>query len=309
MDAGLCKLVVLSPTHDAHRRKLGPDEVSYFDHRVVYPNEGADYETGSDAGITVARKSIVGTFDSSTDTMYLHAPGSKDPAEVETTLVHEIQHDADDAGKGERWFQTPAVDPEAVDQAEPWAWNHYQAEFRAYWLEPRRGVDELPPEDSPSVPFTIGAVYPGQDRRTGTDDDVRSQVSTGFANGRQEAIFRHLWHRAPGDVYWDPRTDWTVPNAYLPYYYVFDPAFRRMVDELEVPSGGNLLNSPRIELLAQAIEQMDWSAIEAAASQLDAADKRFLADPERSEPFWRWATGVEAQVKSRIEGLIGLEAP
>jgi hypothetical protein len=112
MDAGLCKLVVLSPTHDAHRRKLGPDEVSYFDHRVVYPNEGADYETGSDAGITVARKSIVGTFDSSTDTMYLHAPGSKDPAEVETTLVHEIQHDADDAGKGERWFQTPAVDPE-----------------------------------------------------------------------------------------------------------------------------------------------------------------------------------------------------
>jgi hypothetical protein len=306
IDTGLCKLVVLSPTHDAHRRKLGPDEVSYFDHRVVYPNEGADYETRSDAGITVARKSIVGIFDPSTDTMYLYSPGNQDPAEVEATLVHEIQHDADDAGKGERWAVPPQGDADAHEPAPAWAWNHYQSEFRAYWLEPDT---ELPSEESPASSFRVEAVDQGKDGRTGTDDDVRSQVTTGFANSRQEAIFSHLWHLVPDDVYWNVRERrWTAPNAYLPHYYVFDPNFRQMVDDFDVPSGGNLLNSPRIELLARAIEEMDWSAIEAAANALDFADKKFLSDPERSEPFWRGATGAKVEVRHRIEELIGAEA-
>jgi hypothetical protein len=309
IEAGLCKLVVLSPTHDSSQRKLAPNQRSYFDSRVPFPGGGADYETGSDEGIVVQRSDVVGAFDLGSETLELYAPGSRDPALLRATLIHEIQHDADDSGQTERWAEEAEEDPNAHDSAPSWTWNDYQSEFRSYWMEPAGGVAKLPAKDQSFEQVTVEAVDQGADRRTGSRDDVRAAVSTHFANARQAAIFRHLRPDARDDVFWDAPEGWIHPKAYLPHYYVFDPAFRRMVDSLDVSTGGNLLNSPRIELLAQAIEDMDWPAIEAAARALDTADKRFLSDPRRSEPFWGWTAGASAEDRARIETLIGVQAP
>ena len=299
IDAGLCKLVVLSPTHDSHRRKLAPGEVAYFDTRVTHPDEGADYNTGSDEGITAQSKSTYGRFERETNTMYLYSPGNRDLAALEDTLVHEIQHDADSSGKGERWSEPPEHDLEARDKTPDELWNLYQSEFRAY------SIERKPPETS-RTQFDVTAVDIGKDRRRGTSDDFRETVRTNFVNEHQAAIFSHLWHRVEDAVYWDNR--WTVYSGYIPHYYVFDPNFRKMVDTFDTAVGGNLINSPRIELLAQAIEHVHWKPIEAAVNALDLADKQFLNDKARSEPFWRWATEVNAEMTQKIEKTISISA-
>lgn len=320
LESDLVRLIVMSPTHDSHQRKsVGDGQRAFFDSRVSWGSSGADYQKGSDDGILVRDDGVVGGYRPSSDSLILFDPGRMSPSDIESLLVHEVQHDADQSatkppvGDKEpedcRWRETPTRSPDAVDPCTSEAWNVYQSEFRAYWCSPRTdNPNQFPEPREGSIPRPITAVY----RRAG-QPDVSRTVSTGFHNARQEAIFVHLWHPKADGVYKDVTREggdpWVGTNAYLPHFYAFDPAFKQMVDGLSAPVGGNLVNSIRIEELATAIDVRDMERVRKAASELDKIDRVFLGDRTSSAPFWDQAHQMLSGADyAELEGLIDAPA-
>jgi hypothetical protein len=119
--------------------------------------------------------------------------------------------------------------------------------------------------------------------------NLAGSVPTSFLNHRQSAVFAYMFAKKPPEDRWLSDTDdWWSRNPYSEFfhYYVFDGAFRQTVNELAAPAGGNLVNSVRVHALAEAIGSGDGAAMRAAASALDEADRKFLADKKASAPFW-----------------------
>lgn len=294
-DHGEAELFVLSPTHDSDRRKgVGDHQVAYFDARVPYRGAGADYDK-SMAGIEVMGTGSYGKTEGRRVTLY--DPKRKGPDEIAAILVHEVQHDADRTEDGERFAveKPDKPSPDAVSVAPAHVYNHYQSEFRAHWMEHQEGTfgDPYGRSDGPSIPVSVAAVDQGPDRRTGGGDDVRREVMTGFENGRQQAIFLAMWTEQPGDLYWDWQLGasggWTVAYGSFIHYYALDPNFKAMVDAFSEPSGGNLVNSVRIEALGDAIDTGTWPPVADAVRQLDTVDRAFLADRAASAALWERA--------------------
>ncbi|MCA9516205.1 MAG: LysM peptidoglycan-binding domain-containing protein [Myxococcales bacterium] len=310
---------VLTPTHDSHRRReLGDGERAYFDQTAsveqgggrYVPRESRDAAPAPDAGIHVGTYSAAGFMTGDGQRLVLIDP--PDEKDVEETLIHEVQHDADLHDEGEAFHDARGGKERAIHKADASYVNAYQSELRAYWAnamfanaagEPGR-VEQL----------TIRARSPGADLDYGTSDDQAPRaVTTGFDNPRQAAIFAHLLGgkgEAQSRVDWfdadpDSASNWLTPYGYVAHYYVWDPAFRAMVDAYTVPEGGNLINSVRIQRLVVAAEGGDHRAVLEAAARLDGGDRAYLADEKIAADFWSTARGhLEGDALGDLEAIV-----
>lgn len=300
IDEGEADLFVLTPTHDAHLRpSISADKTAYFDKRLTYDQDGADYDATlnaagqatNDAGLHADFSGVVGSMSSNGRTMMLIDPISRSEGAVVSDLVHEVQHDADQHNAGQPWqVPRPSSQPTAQHQAPTWAYNHYQSEFRAYWMENPEGssADWLGSSTDTAVTnVSITALRHGPDGSFGTSDDISSTVSTAFTNRRQQDIFNHMFKARADNIYLDKANDWADSYAYLPHFYALDPAFKGMVDVYTQPVSGNFINSPRIQALSAALMTGNFlSEVEA----LDDLDRLYLQDRTQSQPFWDQAS-------------------
>ncbi len=288
-DSAQCAVYVLSPIHDANDRpSIGAGQTGYFDTRLDYETDGATYadDVNDDSGIKTGSTRLLGSLSSDGATLTIIDPLKQSEDLLVETLIHEVQHDADQHQSGAAF----EAQPPSGATAPGWAFNGYQTEFRAYWLEnpPGSRADSWPSAGDPvGSQITITVNEPGPDGAFGTADDVNvATVTTTLKNARQEAILRHLVSpiRANGD--WWANGDWTQSYAYVAYYMGKDPKFLQMVDDLDAPVSGNALNSLRIQALSEAVGVGDIGGITDACGELDGADRAFLSDKSQSKPFW-----------------------
>lgn len=277
---GRVTLTVLSQTHDSSSRR--PGRLAYFDKGTHYPDVGGQYavlpDASDEAHIHYAPPTWQGGM--SLHELKVLRPGGQSDEQLTQTLIHEVQHDADQTGFGQPGASTgaPGLSPgDALQSAG--LFNDYQTEFRAHWLETPEGM----PGDSygsSSAPAANTHTVPGVPPSGG---GAAAPVATAFRNLRQEKIFWAL-----------------VQNGYnVPGPYARDAAFKRMVDEFDRPMGVNVVNSVRVRDVIDALghTQMlqnenapEVRAVLDAFDRLDATDQAFLRSPD-AQPFWDYATG------------------
>jgi hypothetical protein len=300
IDEGEADLYVLTPVHDAEKRPGCPaDKNAYFDTSKTYDQGGATYdptlnaagEAVNDTGLEFKRQRVAGSMAGDGRRMTLVDPVKWTESEIVGFFVHEVQHDCDQHRRGENWaVERPDRDPNAILRAPQSSYNSFQSEFRAYWMMNPEGssVDTKGSSTDGGVTnFNVTAVAPGPDGQVRTADDVSNTVTTAFSNKRQEDIFLHMYgHGKADNVYYDPAAGkgWTKSYAYLPHFYALDPAFKSMVDGYTLPVSGNLINSPRIQDLSDAMGSP--AGFEAAMKALDDLDIAYLSNKSQSQPFW-----------------------
>jgi len=318
IDAGEANLYVMTPTHDAHLRANCPaDKLAYFDTRKTYDQPGADYDATldaagqatNDAGMEFKFSTVAGSMSSDGITMMLIDPVSFSEGKIVQFFIHEVQHDADQHNGGQAWrIDQPAADPAAVTRAPEWSYNNYASEFRAYWMMNPEGSGSdwfSPSSDTAVTDFTINAITGGADTQTGSADDVTTSATTAFTHKRQEDIFNHMFSSRADNIYLqvaaDGSNDWTQSYAYLPHYYANDPAFKTFVDGYTQPVSGNLINSPRIQALSEAIEA---GRLFPEVSALENLDLAYLQDRAQCQPLWDQAAGKLSWFNLAMLGII-----
>lgn len=278
---GEAKVRVLAPVHDSAQRVAIPaGMVGYFDATRTMEEGGSTYDEGNLSAqpqVEPEFSGVVGTMDG--ETLSLYDPATKTEGFLAETIIHEVLHDADQHDNG-TWDEGTAT-----GRAPAWAYDSYMTEFRAYWFENAEGTASDAFESSSDTnvgQHTVSAV---------NAKGVLKVANTSFKNRRQESIWLHLRgdDRPAGD-WLDSSGAWVQPYAYVGYYYVLDPAFRKMVDDYDRPRNGNAIASVRIQRLSEAVGitcgDTDLAPILAVAEELDELDRAWLADQESSRPFW-----------------------
>lgn len=289
LDEGEADLVILSPTHDGALRGAGAGKVAFFDTRASW-GAGATYDptldaagkAGNNAGIQFQLAGVVGTMDGSR--MKVYNPAAFPESMLVETLIHEVQHDADQHQTGDLWDQGSAASITTDGSAPNGLFEAYRSEFRAYWMEnPPGSADDHfgEPKASVAVQFMLPAKING----------VVETVTTSFVTQRQADIFAHLVGVFPPDLQWYNPTTGRFFGAYgyIAHFYVADPAFRQMVDSTFELDTGNPVNSVRIQALSMAIETLNDDLIADAVEALDPVDRAVLRDRGTSDPLWQQA--------------------
>jgi hypothetical protein len=249
--SGKHDLIILTKTHDAAARakKNGKtNEVAYFGDNLTYPTDTADYELDitSTRNIHFDAPSVAGSQGSGK--IRLMEPKRHGRADVQSFLVHEVQHGADKHERDPDW----AKDYKSPEES----WVRYKTEFRAYWVDGERD----PPRFS---------------------DASGSATDAKFDNAKQEAIFLHMYGDSPTDVY----AEWLRPN-YDRNTTVNGKKFKDLIHGYTRPEGINLVNSPRIDNFYRKLRLCTktdtnlrvpplWD-LKAAAEALDADDQAYV---------------------------------
>ncbi len=285
---GTIELFSVSPTHDSEER-AGEGKVAYFDRRRTYDEGGATYD--ADPARNGGVEEVMprgGHMDG--NALVVFDAHDQSESDLANTLIHEVQHYADKGpdksfqpDQGGRGF-APYVAPR-------WAFHQYQSEFRARVVDPVRAPDFGSPDNVAPEQLTFRATRRAEDVDKKTPavevqktDVFSEQVSLVLRDMvRDPSIERWVDYKASG------HDRWLANYAYLPHYYVFDPIFRAMVNsyaDRDGPTGGNMVNSVRIQALAKAIQQQDIADVRWRATLLDGIDLAFLRNREQSDPFW-----------------------
>lgn len=303
LDEGEANLVILSPTHDGAQRGVAAGNQAYFDTRAAWgadatydPTLDSAGKAKNNGGITTAPAGVLGSMDGTE--LRLFQPAARSETDLIATVIHEVQHDADQHGPGAAMDGGTAPETAPIGTASDKYHEKYRSEFRAYWLQDPPG-SEKDWFAAPDVPiqsqFGVSASVNG----------AVQTVATDFAIERQADIFRQLMGTPPSNLVWfDPISQIAlVPYGWAAYYYVTDPAFKLMVDTFVEVESGNPVNSVRIQALSDAIEQGDEGAIDQAVAALDGVDRAALYDLWVTDPFWRRAVemlGEEAAESVRL---------
>ncbi|TND04557.1 MAG: hypothetical protein FD123_3826 [Bacteroidetes bacterium] len=277
----------------------------FFDSQVIYPNNGVNQAAA--AGLDenhhnnfIRRGSEPAHTDGKQIRLFMPdgATWLNNNDILKTIIIHEGQHaiDRHDAALPGNFADERMADV-GPNQTYGDVANRYKTEFRAYWLGEKPGGN-----------FGSSTKRAKNNRRPETiDRDDAMGVSfissaTSFQNERQENIFWHLV---------DTSYKWVETN------YAESEKFRTMVDAYSEPTGGNLLNSTRIDHYAQQLNFNKGSIVRMAAAPkagqraaflnqlkglrgtflplaiaLDDNDRAFLSSPELSQPFWRFFDAV-----------------
>jgi hypothetical protein len=263
IDAGRSKLFALTKPHDwkARQKATGKAEVPYFPKPpgkdTAYdldPAKGNDFFDWNSAG-TLGYRSPDGTI-------AMMEPRNRPVADLQKTLIHEVQHDADFHTKMKQYH--PGGLKTWKDYAER-SLNRYMSEFRAYWT-------------------AQGADY-GSPRRKRSQSPYRSE--------RHKKIAQHII--GAYQYAWNCFNEKIEQPAGSGKFAKLDSrvsgkTFKRWVYSFSGPSGYNLANSVRIAALIEKLQvgalkpgTSKWTAeakdVKAAAQALDALDKKCLRDP------------------------------
>jgi hypothetical protein len=288
--SGRVTVRVLTATHDLTTRQ--PGRRAFFDKAVHYPDVGGAYsavpDASDDAHVLFTAPGWEGGM--SRHVLDIINPVLRTDEELKSTIIHEVQHDADETGFGEPGASrgAPGLTGSAQLQSAG-KFNNYQTEFRAHWIETNEGSPG-DPYGSSHAPASNSRPVPGP-----PGGGTPAATPTAFANERQEKIFWSLVRNGYGY-----ETD-----------YVGDPAFKQMVDAFERPTGVNLVNSIRVRALidavvacspTQAVNDPLVRAALAAADALDSHDLAFLRSPDAAT-FWDQASShLPAAVVQQLRG-------
>jgi len=280
IDQGKTDFTVLTPTHDTFARARG--FLAYFDPLIKYPQEGGDYPFApprKSPHITFGGFGTVGDTSKEKNLIRLFDPESQTDPELMKTIVHEVQHNADQADTDQPWVVDGGQDL-----------NEYESEFRARWI----GNFQTPNNDFGSP------TNPAKNEKVLIDKSGKLNVqTTGFHSERQENVFWNI-----------------VDNGYefVRREYLRSPEFRKKVDDYSLPIGGNLMNSVRIQNVSKALshsnQQMARLSAEVnfvfeAAGRLNKVDSRYLKDESFSKPFWDQArSSLSPQIFEELRGDI-----
>ena len=125
LDAGNAKVVVLSPIHDpGPRAAISAGQTGFFDTRVDYKSNAATYsdDVTDNTGLEISATNILGTMSNDGGTMTIVDPQKQSEALLIETLIHEVQHDADQHQTGKAFEAQPPTGATAP----AWAYNGYQ---------------------------------------------------------------------------------------------------------------------------------------------------------------------------------------
>ncbi|PXY46806.1 eCIS core domain-containing protein [Flavobacterium hydrophilum] len=271
----------------------------FFDDNVAYPNIGSSRKAAeglraTDPGVIIRSSHETAHAEGMNIRVFMNNPLNHEILSI--ILMHEIQHVAD---RHDGDFQEAIIND--INGKEGDVGNAYRSEFRAYWLGNKPGAGfgnpTLPASNSRNV-IEKWWIF-----------NWKAQP-TNFANQRQENIF---WHMVNSTTY-----PWVKVN------YLQSAAFRNLVNGLATPSGGNLLNSIRIDSLRSdlGLSAMGKFAnyvddIINDAQALDMIDRYFLQSP-MSGQFWTFfdqkfagpfdnqeQTDRAALIKAHLEEIIG----
>lgn len=165
IQAGKTQLHVLTQTHDARERAkaLGhPGEVAMFGMATPVPTS-SDYawdDPSDKTNIECDDLDTVGLHKHGPSRIAIIEPSTRAAEDIKETIVHEVQHDADDHGSGD--------------------FDRYTSEFCSYWVD----------QGYAGKSATTGSADEGKK----TDDGTELK---GFDNARQQAIFRHVHNGYP----------------------------------------------------------------------------------------------------------------
>lgn len=252
IDEGEVALVLMAPAPAPAPPTSGSpsqqalSEPLYFDEQTRWPDTTPNLKNA-----TPGYSKSYGWCDGETLWLVDLAHPSWTDREIQSTVVHEVQHDAG-AGGG-------AFEPSG-------RFAKYRSEFNARWIEANATRDYGDPDQPAPTPSIVRWRW-------------SFATTSGFSNARQHGIFMTLI--GIGGSY-----------EFIHKGFVTDPQFRKMVVEYAEPAGGNLVNSVRVNALAELIEAgAAPGAILAAATSppLDAVDLAFLADYATSLKFWMMA--------------------
>lgn len=280
-----------------------PDEARkgdlFFDDNTAYPTTGSNNKAAeglrtTDAGVIVRDSNETAHADGMNIRVFMDQ--QLNPEVLSRVLIHEIQHVVDRHGGDFQEAVLNDINGTAGDVG-----NAYRTEFRAYWLGDRGNGGFGDP------------AQPALNNRNVVERwwifNWRTQA-TAFANQRQENIF---WHLANSGTY-----PWVKPN------YLQSPAFRNIVNGLTNPTGGNLINSVRIDGFRATLRLASRTnftvyvsdAID-EAQELDQLDLFYLRNPKAAQ-FWTFfdaqfigpfgdeeAQNRAAAIKLQLEEIIG----
>lgn len=249
-----------------------PDEAYednlFFDNNVAFPTLGSDNKAAeglskADAGVFVRDSKETAHADGITIRVFMTGGLNADALKI--VLIHEIQHAIDKHGGDFQEAVLQDINGQAGDVG-----NAYRSEFRAYWLGDRGPNSTF---GSPNMAAT------NQRTVKGSWWPWISNQATQFQNERQENIF---WHMCGSDTY-----PWVQPN------YLQSAAFRALVNGMATPTGGNLINSDRIDGLRNSLGMARNAGFSDhfiqdvldEAGRLDPLDRFFLLS-NAAAPFW-----------------------
>jgi len=277
-------LAVLSPTEDFTTRDQTRG-LAFFDPTVKYPLTGGIYPTDpnikQDEHLQYAQAGVHGEIVDLAHPPYiaLYAATSFDYEELQKVLIHEVQHLAD-----RHQPSYMLIGRSAVERAK----ERYKTEFRAFWIEPEPLPSPSPFPSGPSQSFSVQVnalnKYPvtiADPANCTACPPAGQSMPTHFKNQKQQNIFWYL-----KEIY---------ARDHFDCFYVWDPDFRKMVDDFSFPQSVNLVESIRIQALVEAFRKVDPAAgnqdsallrVLAAAKDLDNLDRQFLQDEGRSASFW-----------------------
>ncbi|WP_082603470.1 DUF4157 domain-containing protein [Flavobacterium sp. Root901] len=271
----------------------------FFDDTTAYPVTGSTKKAAeglrtTDPGVIIRDSHETAHAEGMSIRVFMDKPLNHEMLSI--ILMHEIQHVADRHNEDFQETIMNDINGQAGDVG-----NAYRTEFRAYWLGNKPGAGFGNP------------TLPASNNRNVIEKwwifNWKSQP-TNFVNQRQENIF---WHMVNSKTY-----PWVKVN------YLQSAAFRNLVNGLATPSGGNLLNSVRIDSLRSdlSLSAMGKFAnyvddIINDAHQLDMIDRYFLQSP-MSAQFWTFfdqkftgpfddqeQTDRAALIKTHLEEIIG----
>jgi hypothetical protein len=213
-------------------------------------------------------------------------PLQRSQEELLTTLVHEVQHQADLCDEGQALHQeAPASTPGpgVIDPAPAAAYTHARTELNA-----RHSADR-DPSQAPAGPFPLAA------RLLSVLDSPEVEVGSvhTVVIHPQEAGHAMRLGTLLGEGLVEPGAAWRGPEGSYRGHYgdivhhaVFDAQFRTFLEDMVTPGQGNGINSLRIQALLPLFQGATFLQFQQAADALDEFDRQWLADRPGSAAFW-----------------------
>jgi hypothetical protein len=240
IDGGRTKLYAATLTHDASARAtaLGANgKVAYFGISEPMPTESDYNETDQrdSRNVETWASNILGyRRGGNPSQITIMEPKYAPASQLEQTIVHEVQHDA--------------------DRHEGDEWGRYETEFRAYWMA--------------GLEWANAAT--GTANATLTTSTAPSVTLTGFDNERQQMIFKHLYDD-PAYAY--VKEKWTNDASFRTKVLALKrPSGMNLVnspriDALYAEVSKSKPNVERVKNLARALNASDRSAIQSQGMQ------------------------------------------
>ena len=279
---GQCELCVLVPTSNSiNKVKTGSTE--YFDKNVTYPNLGGRSRP-TNKNTDVNENDTVAFFRSGENKMYVlrHPEGRNyhNLEKLKSTLIHETQHNAD----------------------------RHRVDFGDRWVEEMPSIGHQSNQESPKD-------------KLGKEN--KNKLYNSFVTEFRAYWLEHVFDQESGslklkeDEHIGIKSHIKREYSYYGKYFDSDnPNLREAAETYTSPTGGNLMNSIRIEDIAKMLDGFRRKGISSKRIEaliikikyiihfMNRYELLFLEDEKFSSPFWDYMNKIIPEESKEIKVLV-----